>query len=142
MNSGVVALNLNAMTKKGIIEELIDLMLSHRLITDREDALQAVMEREKRMSTGLQHGVAMPHGRSDKIAKLVTAIGIKREGVEFESLDGEPARIFVLSLSPASGTALQCRFLSKMGELLNSPSIREKLLDVTTRDEIIRILTG
>ncbi|MGQ9661240.1 MAG: PTS sugar transporter subunit IIA [Kiritimatiellia bacterium] len=138
---GVITLSLRATSKAGVIEELIDLMLAQGIVQDREDALKAILERERRMSTGMQHGVALPHGRSEKITRMAVALGLKKEGVEFGSLDGEPVRIVVLSIAPASQATLQLRFLSEIGKLLNTESIRGKLLGAKTDAEVFDVLT-
>lgn len=138
---GVITLNLRATSKADVIEELIDLMLAEGIVQDRDEALKAILERERRMSTGMQHGVAMPHGRSKKVTKMAVALGLKKEGVEFGSLDGEPVRIVVLSIAPASQATLQLRFLSEIGKLLNSDSIRGKLLGAKTDAEVLGVLT-
>ena len=142
LESGVIALNLRATSKDEVIRELIDLMLAQGLVQDREDALGAIMERERRMSTGMQHGVALPHGKSRKITRMAVALGLKKEGVDFESLDGQPARIIVMSIAPASQAFLQLRFLSEIGKLLNVDSVREKLLSAETVAEVIASLTA
>jgi PTS system nitrogen regulatory IIA component len=137
-----IAPELKATTKDGIIENLVDLLVSSGKIKDRIEALRAVLEREKKMSTGMQCGIAIPHGKTDSVEELVAAFGIKHAGVEFDSLDGLPARIFVMTLSPTNRTGPHIQFLAEISRQLNDPAIRERLLQAATADEILTILAG
>jgi mannitol/fructose-specific phosphotransferase system IIA component (Ntr-type) len=137
-----VALHLQSDTKEGIIEELLDLLVASGKVKDRKAAMKAVMERERRMSTGLQNGIAIPHGKTDTIESLVAALGLKPEGVPFESLDGKPAQIFLMTLSPASRTGPHIQFLADISRLLHDPAVRQRVLDAQTEDELVEILAG
>ena len=131
---------LKSATKEAVIEELVDMLVAVGKVKDRLVALHAVLERERKMSTGMQNGIAIPHGKTETVDSLVTAFGIKREGIDFDSLDGQPARIFVMTLSPENRTGPHIQFLAEISRQLNDPSIRERLLKATTADEILNIL--
>jgi len=137
-----IAAELKATTKDGIIENLVDLLVSAGKIKDRIEALRAVLEREKKMSTGMQSGIAIPHGKTDSVDELVAAFGLKHAGVEFDSLDGLPAHIFVMTLSPTNRTGPHIQFLAEISRQLNDPAVRERLLQATTSEEILNILAG
>jgi len=137
-----IAAELKATTKDGVIENLVDLLVSAGKIKDRIEALRAVLEREKKMSTGMQSGIAIPHGKTDSVDELVAAFGIKHAGVEFDSLDGLPANIFVMTLSPTNRTGPHIQFLAEISRQLNDPAVRERLLQATTAEEILNILAG
>ena len=94
-----VWVDLKADTKQGIIEEMIGRLVAAGKIKDRAAALQAVLEREEKMSTGMQNGVAIPHGKTDAVKSLVAAVGLKKDGVDFGSMDGIPSTIFIKSPS-------------------------------------------
>jgi fructose-specific phosphotransferase system IIA component len=137
-----VWIDLKADTKKGIIEEMIDRLMAAGRIKDREGALKAVLDREAKMSTGMQNGVAIPHGKSECIKSLVAAIGLNKAGVNFDSMDGSPCTIFIMTLSPAKRTGPHIQFLAEVSRLINQPAEREKLLAAKTHAEIYEILTG
>ncbi|MFA4945178.1 MAG: PTS sugar transporter subunit IIA [Lentisphaeria bacterium] len=124
-------LRLQATAKPGVIRELLDLLEAQRLLRDRGAAEQAVLEREAAMSTGMQDGVAIPHGKTDTVDNLVAAVGLKPEGLDFQSLDRQPARIFVLVVSPARNTPQHLRFMAEISKLLRRPSTRAALLAAT-----------
>lgn len=135
----VVFLDLKADNKDDIIEEMVDgLRLSGRL-SDKKAALEAIAEREERMSTGMENGIAIPHGKTDSVNSLVVAIGRKGEGVDFNSIDGKPARIFIMTLSPRSHTGPHLQFLAEVSKLLRDAESRRRLLEAANVEEVIRI---
>ena len=142
LQQSCLSTHLNGETKEAIIEEMIDMLDAAGRLPDREAALASVFEREHKMSTGMQFGVAIPHGKTDSVETLVTAVGIKPEGVDFAALDGEPSRIFVMTLSPVLDTGPHIQYLSEISKLLNQPVLRQSLLDATTEDAIRDILLG
>ena len=105
-----IILHLKSTNKDAVIEELIDVLVASGRVKDRKAALKAVVEREKKMSTGLQSGIAIPHGKTDTVETLVAALGLKPEGLPFDSLDGQDANIIVLTVSPASRTGHRAPF--------------------------------
>jgi PTS system nitrogen regulatory IIA component len=137
-----VATELKATTKEGVIEELVDLLVAAGKIKDRLEALRAVLEREKKMSTGMQSGIAIPHGKTDVVEGLIAAFGMKHAGVNFEALDGQPSRIFVMTLSPVNRTGPHIQFLAEVSRQLNEPAIRERLLQATTAEDVLNIIAG
>jgi fructose-specific phosphotransferase system IIA component len=142
LSPDTVWVDLKADTKEGIIEEMIDRLMAAGKIKDREGALQAVLDREAKMSTGMQNGVAIPHGKSECIKSLVAAIGLNKAGVNFDSMDGSPCTIFIMTLSPAKRTGPHIQFLAEVSRLINQPAERERLLAAKTHAEIYEILTG
>ncbi len=135
-----VVLRLQSSSKDGVLEELVDILVKAGRIKDRKAALKAVLEREKKMSTGLQNGIAIPHGKTDTVEALVAAIGLKPEGIEFESLDGKPAQIFLITLSPASRTGPHIQFLADISRTLHDAAVREQILTSTSEDTLLSIL--
>jgi len=142
LSPDTVWVDLKADTKEGIIEEMIDRLMAAGRIKDREGALKAVLDREAKMSTGMQNGVAIPHGKSECIKSLVAAIGLNKAGVNFDSMDGSPCTIFIMTLSPAKRTGPHIQFLAEVSRLINQPAERERLLAAKTHAEIYEILTG
>ena len=135
-----ICLNLQSDSKEALIEELIDLLVASGKITDRKAALKAVMEREKKMSTGMAHGIAIPHGKTKSVDSIVAAIGLKPAGLNFESLDGEESKLFILTLSPAARTGPHIQFLAEVSRLLNDEAVREQVLNAKTVDEVYGLI--
>ena len=137
-----ISLSLMARDKQGIIEELLDLIVRSGRVQDRKAVLKAILEREKKMSTGMHHGLAIPHGKTDTVDTLLAAVGIIPEGIDFDSQDGEPTRIFILTVSPINRSGPHIQFLAEISRMLNQKDIRDALLAATREDEIYTILTG
>ena len=142
LSTDVVWVDLKADTKQGIIEEMIDRLLAAGKIKDREAVLQAVVEREEKMSTGMQNGVAIPHGKTDAVSSLVAAVGLNKAGVNFDSMDGEFCTIFIMTLSPIKRRGPHMQFLAEVSRLIGHPAEREKLLACETSTDIYELLTG
>lgn len=137
-----VWVDLKADSKEGVIEEMIERLYAAGKIDDSQAALAAVLDRESKMSTGMQNGVAIPHGKTDAIKELVAAVGLHKEGVDFEAMDGEPSTIFIMTLSPTQRTGPHIQFLAEVSRLLSKSEERERLLAAATHAEIYEILTG
>jgi mannitol/fructose-specific phosphotransferase system IIA component (Ntr-type) len=137
-----VWVDLKADTKQGIIEEMIDRLVASGKIKDRDAVLAALIEREEKMSTGMQNGVAIPHGKTDAVNSLVAAIGLNKAGVNFNSIDGSPCTIFIMTISPLKRRGPHMQFLAEVSRLISQPAEREKLLACKTHNEIHELLTG
>jgi len=137
-----VWVDLKADTKQGVIEEMIDRLFAAGKISDRDAVLAAVLERESKMSTGMQNGVAIPHGKTDTIKSLVVAVGLNKNGVAFDSMDGSPCTIFIMTLSPTKRAGPHIQFLAEISRLISQPAERDRLLAAKTHGEIYEILTG
>ncbi len=137
-----VKLDIEGKTKNDIIIELVDMLYGAGKIEDRDSVLKAVFDREQQMSTGLQFGVAMPHGRTDTIEKMVVAIGLKKDGADFDSLDGKKSKIFVMTVSSVLHADEHIEFLGAISSVLMHSSARKSLLRVRSKEELVDILVG
>ncbi len=134
--------DIKADSKPAVIEELVNFLAQSGKISDSDAALQAVLSREEKMSTGMQNGIAIPHGKTDAVDQLLSVIAIKRGGVDFDALDGQPCSIFVMTLSPANRAGPHIQFLAEVSKLLGDEAIREKLTTAESAEEILNLLTA
>ncbi|MDR0525525.1 MAG: PTS sugar transporter subunit IIA [Spirochaetaceae bacterium] len=141
LSKDTINLHLKGTTKAEIINELLDILITANKIQDRGAALAAIMEREEKMSTGMKHGIAIPHGKSGTINDLVACIGISDKPVDFDALDQLPCRIFIMTLSPIEKTGPHLQFLAEISLLFKSSEKRGEMLSASTPDEILRILS-
>ncbi len=135
-----VLVGLQGETKEEIIKELVDSLEAGSVFTDREKVLQAVVEREKIMSTGIGDGIAIPHGKSDAVTRLAAALGIHKRGVDFEALDGEPAYVFFLLVSPANVSGPHIKALARISRLLKNDDFKKRLISAADAAEIMRLI--
>jgi PTS system nitrogen regulatory IIA component len=136
-----VSLHLKGTTKEAIINELLEILLKAGKIKDRQAALESVMDRERKMSTGMKHGIAIPHGKTSAVSDLVACIGIADAPVDFDSLDHEPCRIFIMTLSPVDKTGPHLQFLAEISLLFKSAEKRAEILASPSSEEVLKILT-
>ena len=111
----------------------------------RADAFDAVhnalVQRERSMSTGMDHGVAIPHAAVDEVDDVVTVLGIAPDGIPFGSLDGLPARILVCLVIPRAKKLLHIKTLADIARLLSKAEVRDALLasaDAASALELVR----
>ncbi|MCK5674364.1 MAG: PTS sugar transporter subunit IIA [Spirochaetales bacterium] len=140
LNTNLVELNLKGSSKQEIIENLLDILVKTGKVKDRALALEALLEREAKMSTGIQQGVAIPHGKTDAVKELLACVGIVKSGVDFEALDGIPSKIFIMTLSPLTRSGPHVQFLADISRVLTSEGMREKLLIAETKEELLSLI--
>jgi PTS system nitrogen regulatory IIA component len=136
----LVTPRLSGATGEAIIRELVDLLAGQGLVRDADAAARAVLDREATMSTGMESGVAVPHGRTDAVDRLVCAVGVRREGVDFGAADGKPSRIFVLVITPEAGADPYLQFVAALMGVLDEDG-RQAVLAATTREQLYTALT-
>jgi PTS system nitrogen regulatory IIA component len=94
------------------------------------------MDRERLGSTGIGEGIGIPHGKMKSLESLHLGIGVSRQGIEFESIDGKPVHICFLLVTPENSTGLHLRLLARISRILKNEPFREKLLEAGDRDAI------
>lgn len=141
LNKKAVTANLNAVDKEGVIRELVDLLTAATDNAQSKDELvKAVMSRESLGSTGIGQGVGIPHAKSQSVKQLVAAFGLSQKGVNFDSLDGEPAYIFFLLIAPEESAGPHLKALARISRMLKDKYFRDLLRRAKTEQEILRII--
>lgn len=137
-----VIVPLRSNDKNGIIRELVDCLEKAGKISDPELVLHDVMEREASFSTGMDHGLAIPHGRSDGVEGMALAAGLVPDGVDFQSLDGLPTRIIFLIATGAENRQPHLQLLASIAKTMRNDEIRNKLLEAQTPEDFVQIALG
>jgi fructose-specific phosphotransferase system IIA component len=135
-----VSVRLQARTKREAIAELVQLLESGHGVDSQGEILDRVLRRETMMSTGIGNGVAIPHGKARAADRMMAACGVSSEGVEFESVDGEPATLFVLLVAPESGGALHVKVLANISRLLKEDAVRRQLRESVSPEQFLATL--
>ncbi|GHV45489.1 sodium:proton antiporter [Spirochaetia bacterium] len=133
-------LELKGETKDEILTELVDILALQGKLENRDEVLNDVFQREKTMSTGMQHGIALPHAKSEGVKDIYVAVGIKKDGVDFDSMDGEKARLFILVVSPKKTSGPHVQFLASIGAVLKDENIREQVIHAKSKDSVVALL--
>ncbi|MBN2323135.1 MAG: PTS sugar transporter subunit IIA [Spirochaetes bacterium] len=135
----VVKVPLAAGTKEDVLRELVLLLKDAGKITDTDGALDALRKREEMGSTGLESGIAVPHAKTDGVDRLTMAIGVSREGIDYDSLDGKPSRLFFLMLAPPNQTGPHLEALAEIAKLARSKEFCDVLMNASSSEEIVRL---
>ena len=126
-------------TKEEVINELIDIFKDDPRVTNIKEVKEAVLEREKIMSTGIGHGFGIPHCKTNKVTEILAAFGKTKEPIDFESLDGKPVSLLFLLIGKDNMVAPHIKLLSRISLLMNKQDVRDKLLAAKTVDEVYKI---
>jgi len=129
-----------ATDKKGVIEELVDLLVADGKVDDSSSLKEAVWTREQTRTTGIGHGLAIPHGKCAGLCGLSMAIGKPSEPMDFEAIDGQPVRLIVLLASPPDRTSDHIQALARVSRLMTSESFRQEVYDAEGPDEIYALI--
>jgi fructose PTS system EIIA component len=142
LREDIVKVNLDATNKWEAIQELVDLLISaHELrLMDRNEVIDGVFARERSLSTGLEHGIAVPHAVANCVEDVIAALGTSRSGIPFESHDGQPAKLVILLLIPQGAFQRHVRTLAGIARLGTNPELRNQLFNAKTPAEVMDVL--
>lgn len=135
-----IRIPLQGQTKDELLEELVGVCADGNDIDDRADVLRAVREREAVLSTGIGHGVAIPHGKSGAVSELRMAAGRSSQPVDFDALDGEPVNLFFLLVGPESAAGPHIKALSRISRLVRQDEVRQRLMAAQSAEEFLQAL--
>ncbi len=130
---------LQGQTKEEVINELINLFKDDARVIELEKVREAVLEREKIMSTGVGKGFAIPHGKTNAVNDILAAFGKTNHPIEYDSLDGHPVYLIFLLVGKDNLVSKHIKLLSRISRMMNKDEFREKLIKSKTDDEILEI---
>jgi fructose-specific phosphotransferase system IIA component len=136
LHPGCVKVPVESTDKEEAITELIDLLDTKGFFADRDEVVNSVISRERSQSTGTGAGIAIPHGKCSAVKKLVMAIGITQEPIEFDSIDGKPVKILLLLVSPSNQSGEHIQALAMISRLMLHEDFRNSLANAATADEV------
>jgi len=140
LNEQSVNLSLQARDKESSIKELVQLLESAHGVNTRGEILSKGVQLESMMSTGIGNGVAIPHGKTRLLDHLLAACGVAPSGIDFDTMDGEPATLFILLVSPESLRGPHVKALANVSRLLKEESVRNALRQARTPADFLRVL--
>lgn len=106
----------------------------------KDDTAHLLLEREKLGSTGIQEGIAIPHGKFKGMEHMVLLFGRSLNGIDFQSFDNKPTHLFFVLLAPENASTEHLKLLARLSRLLKKRSLREDLLKAKDAEEIYQIL--
>ncbi|CAL27261.1 PTS fructose transporter subunit IIABC [Staphylococcus carnosus] len=135
-----IAMDIDATTKDGVIDTLVDQLDQAGILSDKAAFKDAIFAREGQSTTGIGEGIAIPHAKVAAVKKPAIAFGKSKEGVDYQSLDGQPAHLFFMIAAPEGGAQTHLDALAKLSGILMDDNVREALLHAETPDEVLAII--
>ena len=135
-----IIIDLNVNERDAAIKELLTVLNKDQVISDFDQAYQAILEREKIMTTGVGNGIAIPHCKHGSCPNFAVALGVHRKGINFDSIDKKPAKIIFLLIGPENNPSLHIKLLSRISRLMSNEDLRAQLLDCKTPQEALQLL--
>ncbi len=135
--------DLKSKSKNDVLEEMVNHIASQSTLKDSMLILEMLKRREEIGSTGIGHGIAVPHGRTISVPDLITVYGKSADGIEFDAIDKKPVNMVYMIIAPLQEQSnVYLPFLGKLVDILNSRKIRKELINVNTFEEFTLVLAG
>lgn len=144
LSKKAILADIKSTKKEEVIKELVDALVAAGEMEKRcrNKLIDALMTRESLGSTAIGQGIAIPHAKSDCVDKLIAAFGLSRKGVDFDSLDAEPAYLFFLLVAPQDSAGPHLKALARISRLLKDKYFRDSLRVCTDDKSILKIIAG
>lgn len=131
---------LQATEKRAVIDELVDVLAAHGRVADARALKEAVWTREMTRTTGIGHGLAIPHGKCTGMTTLAMAIGKPAEPLDFQAIDSQPVRLVVLLASPPDRTSDHIQALARISRLMTMDKFRQQIYEADSAPGIYDLL--
>lgn len=139
INTSTVCTPLRSTTKSAVLRELVTILKEAGLVRNIDAACLAVNNREQLGSTGLGEEIAIPHAKTDTVDDVAIVVGISPQGIDFDSLDGKPVRIFFLILAHPDHASSHIEALSQIAKLTRNKSFCQMLISAKNNEELVKV---
>ncbi|QCS53363.1 PTS fructose transporter subunit IIABC [Priestia flexa] len=140
LKKDTIILDLQSSSKSDVIDELVGKLDEAGRLNDREGYKQAILNRESQSTTGIGEGIAIPHAKTSSVKMPAIAFGRSKEGLDYESLDGQPAHLFFMIAASEGANNAHLETLSRLSTLLMDIDFRQSLLNAASIDEVIQLI--
>ena len=140
LNEGLINISLEGKTRDECIRELIDRLAESKTVNNSQLIFDAVLEREKIMTTGVGNGIAIPHCKHVESPEFAVCLGIQKKGVDFHSIDKKDVKIIFLLVGPENNPGLHIKLLSRISRLMSNEELRQQLLSCKSDKEAFELL--
>lgn len=148
LEPGRIVHRLTATTKGDVLRELVQRGVvppeanTELGVADEDQIVRVLEERERLGSTGIKDGLAIPHGKLERLDQIVACLGLAPQGIDFGALDGQPSRIFIVLLAPESAGGLHLKALARISRVFSDSSLHKRLLDAPDVDTVWAAITA
>ena len=140
LDKRAIKIGLESTDKEGALKELVNVLFQVRNIGDQKAVVKALVEREELGSTGIGQGIAIPHGKTEKVDEIIAVMGISHKGVNFDALDGEPVFIFFLLVTPKDTSGPHLKALAQISRLLRDTYFCELIRRCKQPEEVYQLI--
>lgn len=126
--------------KQSAIYELVDLLHEAGKIPNPDEVKDAVWQRESTRTTGIGHGLAIPHGKVGHVDGLLMAVGRPAEPIEFDAIDGRPVSLIILLVSPADQTGPHIQALATVSRMMTNESFRQAVCEADSAERVYQLI--
>ncbi|MCO6465755.1 MAG: PTS sugar transporter subunit IIA [Bradyrhizobiaceae bacterium] len=137
-----IILGMQAESKDQVLKKLVDAIATTGAVQDSTELLRVITEREKLMSTGIGHGVALPHGKSNVVGKSIAALATLQTPVDFDALDDAPVSIVLMLVGTEGNVGVHLRLLSRISRMVGSESFRNQLSSAPTVEAVLALFAS
>lgn len=136
----LIEFNLKSESKDDVIEELVNLVASSKMVHDRDRLLQDVREREDLVTTGVGYGVAFPHAKTRAVKGIVIAFGRSESGIDFSAMDHKSVGLFFLIAAPEDAIGAHLNVMARLSFLMKSEENRQNLIEATSPGDVLALM--
>jgi mannitol/fructose-specific phosphotransferase system IIA component (Ntr-type) len=140
LTPSLIKIGLESEEKEELFEEMVQLLVDAGEITDRDAVLQALFERESKMTTGIARWIGLPHGKVVGLDRLILALGVSSKGIEYDSLDGEPVYVVLMVLAEEDNPGPHIESLAEISRLFAVPGFTEKIREAKTPEQLLELI--
>lgn len=140
IKEGAIVLELNASSKDDVINELVEKLYDAGSLNNKEEYKKAILERESQSTTGIGRGIAIPHAKTTAVKNPAICFGRALEGIDYDSLDGEPAKLIFMIAASEGAHNKHLETLSRLSTLLMNKSFRERILKANSEEEVLKLI--
>jgi len=140
LSEETIEVSLKQHKKESVIEELLVLAIKSGNINDRMKAFEDIMKREEMMSTGLEHGIAVPHAKTKAADDLTLSLGISKEGIDFDAADDKPSYLFFMLLAPEDAAGPNVKVLAEIARITKNKEFCRSLINASSPKEVLQLI--
>ncbi|WP_034763902.1 PTS fructose transporter subunit IIABC [Rossellomorea vietnamensis] len=142
LTKDTIQLHVSSHSKNGVIDELVSVLDQSGKLQDRDEFKKAILNREAQSTTGIGEGIAIPHAKTSAVKAPAIAFGKSEAGIDYESLDGEPAHLFFMIAATEGANQTHLEALSRLSSMLMDMDVRKALLNAGTEEEVLEIINA
>lgn len=139
LEESFIAIRIPASSKEQALNAMIDMLGTSPKVRDLDRVRAAILEREKLMSTGVGHGFAIPHGKTDALDDIIAAFAIMAEPIDFDALDNQPVQLIFMLVGKETHVGTHLKLLSRISRLMNNEAFRQQLLGAASAAEVLEL---